>query len=174
MATQRGHGTLTMIDFEHESAQTRWQFNFTDGSLASDIQTSARGTANLLAACSNGTEKEFVALYREFNTSNVPAKAGAYPNSEDKLLLDYFDSVGNTVRYQIMAPLDSNFQADQETVDPTSATISALTANLTAAAGADGYQVVSNAGNPIVGLYRGQRLRKRGKKEAPGYFQAIG
>lgn len=175
MATIRGKGRVQILDFEHESASCSWFFNFDDSQAIADVQNDADTTASAIAGCSNGAEKFREALYYEFVSDVSPGKTGAYPNSEDKAVVFFFDAKGRTVKIEIPSPKDTCFlPGDAETVNTASGPISVLITNYIAAATPTGYKVCSSAGDEIVGAYRGYRVRAKNKVEQPGYFQAIG
>lgn len=176
MAQVQGKSTIVLLDFEHETAKVTFNWSTTDTTSTFPlVQALIVSVLDDIAACSNMVMKRENAVWEVWGTDKAPTKAGEYPNSEDRLILTYVDSKGNPVKLSIPAPKDDNFLSDQETVDPTSAHISALTTLLTAAPdGTTGWFACSQAGNPITDLVRGQRLRGKGKKEAPGYFQAEG
>jgi hypothetical protein len=165
--------SVTLMDFEGEVGTSRFQYkydisqpnNLIDADL-NQLVLAYVGMSNAIVSSYRGQDEHYI-------TRTPPAKAGNYPNMEDKATLKYSSVTGKVLGNQVPCPIDGLFESDTETVDSAAVTLTAFITALTTA-GTNGTVFCDAGGNTIQGYYYGKRDRKPGRSEKAGRAKAIG
>jgi hypothetical protein len=92
------------------------------GASAGAVETASQGFKTEIQATTNA----FVWLPNQDGPLRTYGTAANYQDVEDKMILTFHDPAGYLHRYQVAAPLLTDFLTDQETVNSADANVSSL------------------------------------------------
>jgi hypothetical protein len=149
--------TASFRDAKGQTATVKFFVHAADEPTAlTDAQAIVTALAD--AALTNAALQNAKGAYTTQPTVNTYGTNAVYETIEDKAMLTFETASGAIHRYQVPAPVAAIFLADDETVDPANAKVTALTAAMIGkACSEDGVLIASYIG--------GIRIRKKLKRK---------
>ena len=158
---------VTLQDHEGEKSTVRAYFAADDQDT---IETTTANVGDIVAAIYTASEAhmtEWSWVVRTFNGFALPAMA-VYGDSEDKAYFEFrSQNTGQVYALSVPAPKAELFAADNETVDPNDAQAANVIITVTTIG-------ASKSADTDLQYIKGYRLRKKSRKERPGYSTAQG
>lgn len=132
MATFHAYYTIEIVDVNGDVATTRMPFQAVDAGTVAGLHTGATNFGAALLACSNGKgiKTSMTILYDEAQliVGTTPPTNAEYSSVTDGARLQFSNNTGERSSLTIPAPLESDFGAASNVVDPTDANVAALIA----------------------------------------------
>lgn len=152
---------FTFRDARGDTGRVGWYYRYTDTSTpGGDALLTAQALGPLVHACSNAALIGGFGLGSEvLSPDQYGAPASEYQTVADKARIIMLATDLTQHSFEIPAPKSSQFQADQETVNPAATEMSALLAALIAVDASGGF-VSTKAGASYIGFVAGMRVRR--------------
>lgn len=157
---------FTFRDARGDIGKVGWYYRYTDTATpGGDALLTAQALGPLAHACSNAAYIGGFGLGSEvLNPDQYGAPASEYQTVADKARVIMLANDFTLHSFEIPAPKSTQFQADQETVNPAAAAMSALLAALIAVDASGGF-VSTKTGSGYIGFVAGMRVRTRASRK---------